>query len=141
MRTGWINALAVVSAQHEAEFVAALEEVVSPDDATIAPYPCVRVHVPDADEEILLLLALRGCGQNYRTGPGRFAFPAEWESEVGDVVALCGIRASVVTSVGFRLELRSARLLDDLRASLRRRQGTFGPTYPSVTAARRIRME
>ncbi|MFC7538758.1 hypothetical protein ACFQU2_03875 [Siccirubricoccus deserti] len=82
---------------------------------------------------MLLLMALRGWGQDYRTRPGLYSFPAEWEEEVREIVQFNGLRAVFVPSVCYHLELRSAGLIDDLNAALLKRAPTFGTTYPRIT--------
>jgi hypothetical protein len=132
---GWIDAFAVLSATHEAEFEAACGEAIDPRDATIAPHPFVRVRLPDVAEEVLLMLALTGCGQDYWVGPLSYEFPPEWEAEVRDIVSLHRLRASIVPSVRFHLGLRHGGLIDDLNAALLRRAPLFGPSYPRIAAA------
>lgn len=133
--TGWIDALAVRGAAHEAEFLAACEEAVEPHDATVVPREFLRVRLWDSAHEVILLFALRGCGRHFRVAPGSYEFPMEWEAEVRAVVSDHGLRASVVPSLRVRLELRHGGLLDDLSAALLGRAPTFGPTYPRITVA------
>jgi hypothetical protein len=56
--TGWIDALAVRGAAHEAEFLAACEEAVEPHDATVVPREFLRVRLRDSAHEVILLFAL-----------------------------------------------------------------------------------
>jgi hypothetical protein len=131
----WIDASAVLSAAHEAEFYAACKEAVEPHDAIVVPFPFLRVRLRDPAHDIILLLTLAGWGQHHRVAPGSYEFPMEREAEVRAIVSDHGLRASVVPSLRFRLELRHGRLLDDLRAALLGRVPTFGPTYPRITVA------
>jgi hypothetical protein len=95
---GWIDALAVLSATHSAEFEAASDSVCVPCRATAVPHPFLRVRLRDAAEGVPLLLALSGCGQDHRVAAGLYGFPAHREEEVRGVLALNGIRAGVVPS-------------------------------------------
>ena len=135
MRAGWIDALAVLSAAHEAEFEAACDEAIDPRDATVVPHPFLRVRVRDPAHEVILLLALAGWVQDYRVAPGSYEFPAEWEAEVRAIVSNHSLRASVVPSLRFHLALRHGGLLGRLRAAVLRRAPTFGPTYPRIAVA------
>jgi hypothetical protein len=130
----WTNAFVVLSMTHMAEFEAAITEIADPCCATAVPYPFLRVRLRDVADEVLLLLALSRCGQEYRVGPGLYGFPAEWEEEVRETVAFHCLRASVVPSVCYRLELRRAGMLDNLRSALLARTPTFGPSYPKIAA-------
>jgi hypothetical protein len=132
MTGGWVDAAAVICADHQAEFEMAYEDALSPYDATVLPLPFLDVRVPDDAHEALLLLGLNGWGAAYRIAAGRFAFPADWEAEVREIVGRVGLRATVQPCVCFHLELRHAGLLDDLRVALLRRAPTFRPTYPSI---------
>ena len=135
MSAGWIDASAVLSTTHAAEFEATYEAVVDPCDITIDPHPFLRVRLSNTADEVLLMLALTRCGQEYWVGPRKYEFPIEWETEVREIVAYHCLRASVVPSVCYRLEVRNASLLDDLRGALFERAPTFGPTYPRIAAA------
>ncbi len=96
----------------------------------------LRVRVRNPHEDVLLLLALPDdSGQRCRVGPGSYAFPPGWEPEIRRIMAHNGVRASVVPTAVFRLELRRGGALDALRAALLRRAPTFGPTYPRITVA------
>jgi hypothetical protein len=132
----WIDASAVLSTTHAAEFEAVLEEVLESSGATAVPYPFLRVRLRDSDDEVMLLMALSSnrCGQHHRVGPLLYAFPAEWEGEVREIVAFHFLRASVVPSVCYCLELRHVGMLDDLRDALLARTPMFGPTYPRIAA-------
>jgi hypothetical protein len=131
---GWINAHAVLSTTHAPEFEAVFDNVAEPGAATAVAYPFLRVRLRDVADEVLLLMALSRCGQHYRVGTGLYDFPAEWEEEVSEILAFHCLRASVVPSVLYRLELRQAGMLDDLRGALLARTPTFGPTYPRIAA-------
>jgi hypothetical protein len=135
MSGGWIDASTVLSAAHEAEFEAACEEAVEPHDATVVPYPFLRVRLRDPAHEPILLVAVEDWGQDYRVAPGSYECPMEREAEVRAIVSNNSLRASVVPSLRFRLELRHAGLLDGLRAALLGRAPTFGPTYPRIAVA------
>jgi hypothetical protein len=135
MSAAWITAFAVLSAAHEGEFESACEETISASDAIMVQHPFLHVRVRDPAEEVVLLLALSRCGQHHWVVPGNYAFPAEWETEVRDIASFHSIRASIIPSVSFQLELRHGGLLDDLRAALLSRAPTFGPTYPRIIAA------
>ena len=135
MNAGWIDALAVLSAAHESKFEMACDEAIDPRDATVVPHPFLRVRLRDPAHEIILLLALTGCGQNHRVAPGSYEFPAEREAEVRGIVSYHSLRASVVPSLRFHLALRHGGLLGGLRAALLRRAPTFGPTYPRIAVA------
>ena len=115
-----------------AEFEAAIDEIADPCSATAVAFPFLRVRVRDVGDEVLLLMALSRCGQHYRIGPGLYDFPAEWEEEVRELAAFHFLRASVVPSVCYHLELRRASILDALRGALFERAPTFGPTYPRI---------
>ena len=134
MSAEWIDASAVLSARHAAEFEAVFEEALEPCGATAIPYPFLRVRLRDVGDEVVLLMALSRCGQQYRVGTGLYGFPAEWEEEVREIVAFHRLRASVVPSVCYRLELRKEGMLDDLRGALLARTPTFAPNYPRIAA-------
>jgi hypothetical protein len=51
---GLIDALAVLSGTHEAEFEAACEEVIDPRDADITSFPFLRVRLRDPVNEVIL---------------------------------------------------------------------------------------
>jgi hypothetical protein len=133
---GWIDASVVLSTTHAAEFEAVIEEALEPCGATAIPYPFLRVRLRNSDDEVVLLMALSSnrCGQHHRVAPLCYAFPTEWEEEVRDILAFHSIKAGVVPSVCYRLELRRAAMLDDLRGALLARTPTFGPTYPRIAA-------
>ena len=136
MSHGWIDAFAVLSATHEAEFEAACEEAICPYDATVIPHPFLRVRVRNLEDETILWMALpHDSWTRCRVGPGRYVFPPEWAPEIRRIVSHHDLRASVVPSVGYRLELRDGGALRGLCAALLRRAPTFGPTYPRVVAA------
>ena len=136
MSHGWIDAFAVLSATHEAEFEAACEEAICPYDATVVPHPFLRVRVRHPDDEIVLVLALPDdFGKRCRVGPGSYVFPPEWAPEIQRIVSHHDLRASVVPSVRYHLELRDGDALRGLCAALLRRAPTFGPTYPRIIAA------
>ena len=136
MSHGWIDAFAVLSATHEAEFEAACEEGVGPCDATVIPHPFLRVRVRRPEDEIVLVLALPDdSGQRCRVGPGSYVFPPEWAPEIRRIVSHHDLRASVVPSVHYHLELRDGCALRGLCAALLRRAPTFGRTYPRIIAA------
>ena len=136
MSAGWIDASAVLSTTHAAEFEVAMEEALEPCGATAVPYPFLRVRLRDIGDEAVLLMALNSnrCGQHHRVGPLCYAFPAEWEGEVRDILAFHSIKAGVVPSVRYHLELRQASMLDDLRGALVARTPTFAPNYPRFAA-------
>jgi hypothetical protein len=75
-----------------------------------------------------------GPGQEYRVAAGRYEFPAGWE-EVRNIVAFHGIRAGIVPSVCYCLELRDAGVLDDLRSTLLGRAPRFDRNCPRITVA------
>ena len=136
MSHGWIDAFAVLSATHEAEFEAACEEAICPYDATVIPHPFLRVRVRNLTDKIVLALALPDdFGKRCRVGPRSYVFPPEWAPEIRRIVSHHDLRASVVPSVGYRLELRDGGALRGLCAALLRRAPTFGPTYPRIDAA------
>jgi hypothetical protein len=132
LSAGWIDAFAVLSTTHAPEFEVAFDEALEPCGATAVPHPFLRVTLRDVGDEVLLLMALSRAGQAYRVAAKQYAFPAGWEEEVLSIVALHGIHASVVPSVCYRLELRQASMLDNLRGALSERAPTFGPTYPAI---------
>jgi hypothetical protein len=129
---GWINAYTVVSRTHAGEFEAVLEEALEPSSATAVLHPFLRVRLRDIDDEVLLLMALSRLAQPYRVVARQYAFPAGWEEELEGVIAFHSIRASVVPSICYRLELRNDDMLDNLHAALNGRAPTFGPTYPRI---------
>ena len=136
MSHGWIDAFAVLSATHEAEFEAVCEGAICPYDATVIPHPFLRVRVRNLTDAIVLALALPDdFGKRCRVGPGRYVFPPEWAPEIRRIVSHHDLRASVVPSVGYRLELRDDGALRGLCAALLRRAPTFRPTYPRIVAA------
>ena len=136
MSHGWIDAFAVLSATHEAEFEAACEEAICPLDATVIPHPFLRVRVRHPVDAIVLALALPGdSGLRCRVGPGSYVFPPDWAPEIRRIVAHHDLWANVVPSVGYQLELRDGGALRGLCAALLRRAPTFGPTYPRIVAA------
>ena len=136
MSRGWIDAFAVISATHEAEFGAACEEAICPYDATVIPHPFLRVRVRHPVDDIILLLALPDdSGLRCRVGPGSYLFPPELAPEIRRIVSHHDLRAGVVPSVGYQLELRDGYALRGLCAALLRRAPTFGPTYPRIVAA------
>lgn len=135
MSAGWITAYTVLSRTHVGEFEAVLEEALEPYGVTAVPFPILRVRLRDVADEVLLLMALSSVGQAYRVVAGEYAFPGDWEEEVEGVIALHDIRAGVVPSVCYRLELRNAAMLDHLHAALHGRGPTFGPTYPRIAAS------
>jgi hypothetical protein len=130
----WIGAWALLSDRHVAEFEAAFDEAALPSHAVAIPYPFLRVRVRASADEVLLLMALSQCGQKYRVSAGQYAFPAEWEDEVRDILAFHQVRASAVPSVCYRLELRNQSVFDDLQTALQRLP-VFGPTYPRIAVA------
>jgi hypothetical protein len=132
----WTDAFVVLSMTHAAEFETLFEEALEPCGATAVPCPFLRVRLRHVGDEMLLLMALSSdrCGQHHRVGLLRYAFPAEWEGEVRDILAFHSIKAGVVPSVCYRFELRQAGMLDDLRGALFKRAPTFGPTYPKIAA-------
>ena len=134
MTAAWTNAVVVLSMTHMAEFEAAIDEIADPCSATAVAYPFLRVRLRDVGDEVLLLMALSRCGQHYRVGTSLYGFPAEWEEEVRELAAFHFLRASVVPSVCYHLELRQASILDSLRGALSERAPTFGPTYPRIAA-------
>ena len=134
MTVAWTNAFVILSMTHMAEFEAAIDEIADPCSATTVAYPFLRVRLRDVGDEVVLLMALSRCGQHYRVGPGLYGFPAEWEEEVRQILAFHSIKAGVVPSVCYRMELRNAGMLDDLRGALFSRAPTFGPTYPKIAA-------
>jgi hypothetical protein len=129
---GWINAYAVLSRTHAGEFEAVLEDALEPSGAMAIPFPILRLRLRDVADEMLLLMALSGVGQAYRVAARQYAFPAEWEEEVEGIIAFHSVRASVVPSICYSLELRNADMLGDLHAALHGRAPTFGPTYPRI---------
>jgi hypothetical protein len=131
----WVEAFALVSSAHQDEFEEVCAAAIDTGDAIIMRHDLLRVRVRDPAEEGVLLLALTRCGQHHRVAPGSYGFPADWESEVCDIVSFHGIRASVVPSACFELEVRHHGALDALPAALLRRAPTFGPTYPRITVA------
>lgn len=136
MSHGWIDAFAVLSATHEAEFEAACEDAICPYDATVIPHPFLRVRVRNIEDETILWMALpHDSGKRCRVGPRSYVFPPEWAPEIRRIVSHHDLRASVVPSVGYRLELRDGGALRSLCAALLRRAPTFGPTYPRIVAA------
>ncbi|MBD0272901.1 MAG: hypothetical protein ICV73_13355 [Acetobacteraceae bacterium] len=136
MRSGWLDAFAVLSATHEADFEAACEEAICPLDATVIPHPFLRVRVRNPEDETILWVALPDdFGPRCRVEPGRYVFPPEWAPEIRRIVSHHDLRASVVPSVRYHLELRDGGALRGLCAALLRRAPTFGPTYPRITAA------
>ena len=62
-------------------------------------------------------------------------FPPEWAPEIQRIVSNHDLRAGVVPSVGYQLELRDAGALRGLCAALLRRAPIFRPTYPRIIAA------
>jgi hypothetical protein len=135
MSHGWIDAFAVLNATHEAEFEAVCEEAICPYDATVIPHPFLRVRVRNLTDKIVLALALPDdFGKRCRVGPGSYVFPPEWAPEIRRIVSHHDLRASVVPSVGYQLELRDGGALRDLCAALLRQTPTFGPTYPRIIA-------
>ena len=132
MSAGWIEAFAFLSSVHQDEFEEVCAGAIGTGDATIIRHDLLRVRVRDPDEDGMLLLALPGdLAQKCRAGPGRYLFPAESAPVVRDAVSLHRIRAGVVPTAVFDLELHDAAL-DALRAALLRRAPTFGPTYPRI---------
>ena len=96
----------------------------------------LRVRVRDRSDEVLMLLALPDdSGQRCRVGRGSYAFPPGWAPEIRHIAAFHDIRASVVPSACFELELWRDGALEGLRAALLRRAPTFGPTYPRIAVA------
>ena len=134
MHENWIEAFALVSSAHQDEFEEVCAGAIDTGDAIIMRHDLLRVRVRDPAEEVVLL-ALTRCGQHHRVAPGCYGVPAEWEPEVRDIVSLHGIRAGVVPSACFELEVRHDGALAALRAALLRRAPTFGPTYPRITVA------
>lgn len=132
MSAAWTDAIALLSAVHTAEFEAAFDAVAEPGGATIIPYPILCVRLRHDVDEMVLLMALSHVGQNYRTAPGIYSFPAEWADEVRDILRFHHLRAAVVPSVAYRLELQNPALLNDLRDALLGLAPTFGPTYPRI---------
>lgn len=137
MSAEWVDATAVLSTTHAAQFEAAFEDALEASDAIIVSHPFLRVSLRDVYDEVLLLMALSSnhCGQHHRVGPLRYAFPAGWEAEVRGILAFYSIKAGVVPSVCYRLELRNAGMLDDLHTALNRQAPTFGPTYPRIAVS------
>ena len=132
MSAVWTDAVALLSAVHAVQFEAAFDAIALPSHATIIPFPFLRVRLQDDADETILLMALSRVGQKYRVERRFFSFPAEWEDEVRDIVTYHSLRAAVVPSVAYRMELLSLGLLDDLRSALERMSPTFGPIYPRI---------
>ena len=130
-----MRAFALLSRTHHDEFEEVCVEAVDPGDAIVMYRDCLRVRLRDPAHEFLLLMALTRCGQDHRVAPGSYQFPADWEAEVRDIVSFHCLRASVVPSVRFELDLRRGGALDTLRPALLRRRPTFGPTYPRIAVA------
>ncbi len=131
-----IEAFALVGSAHQDEFEEVRAAAIDTGGAIIMRRDLLRVRVRDPAEEVVpLLLALTRCRQHHRVAPGCYGFPAEWEAEVRGIVPFHGIRAGVVPSARFELEVRHDGALDALRAALLRRAPTFGPTYPRITVA------
>ena len=131
-----VRAFALLSSTHQDEFEEVCMEAINPGDAIIMRHDLLRVRVRDPAEEIVLLMALPDdSGQRCRVGPGSYAFPPGWAPEIRRVAALHGIRASVVPTACFELELWCDDALEALRAALLRRAPTFGPTYPLIAVA------
>ncbi len=131
-----MRAFALLSSKHQDEFEEVYAEVIHPTEAIIMRHDLLRVRVRNSEDEFWLLMALPDdSGQRCRVGPGSYAFPPEWEPEVRRVAAFHNIRASVVPSACFELELWRDDALEALRAALLRRAPTFGPTYPRIAVA------
>jgi hypothetical protein len=130
------RAFALLSSAHQDEFEEVCAEAIDAGDAIIMRHDLLRVRVRDPHEEFMLLLALPDdCAQRCRVGPGRYMFPPDRAPEIRRIAAFHGIRASVVPSACFELELWRDGALDALRAALLRRAPTFGPTYPRIAVA------
>jgi hypothetical protein len=130
------HAFALLSSTHQDEFEEVCAQAISAGEAIIMRHDLLRVRVRDPHEEFLLLLALPDdFAQRCRVGPGRYVFPPEWAPEIRRIGAFHGIRASVVPSACFELDLWRDGALDALRAALLRRAPTFGPTYPRIAVA------
>jgi len=129
----WTSAFAVLSSVHQDEFEEVCAEALGVGDAVIIiRRDVLRVRVRDPGQEGVLLLALPGdLGQRCRFGPGRYVFPAEATPIIRDAVSLLGIRASVVPTAVFDMELRGGAL-GALRAALLRRAPVFGSRYPRI---------
>jgi hypothetical protein len=132
MSAGWTSAFAVLASVHQDEFEEVCAEAIDVGDAVIIRRDVLRLRVRDPAQEVALLLALPGdLGQRCRYAPGRYVFPL-WEAPVvQDAVSLLGIRAGVVPTAVFDMELLGGAL-DALRAGLLRRAPTFGPSYPRI---------
>lgn len=131
-----IRAFALLSSTHQDEFEEVCAAAIETGDAIIMRHDLLRVRVRDPQEEVLLLLALPDdIGQRCRVAPGSYAFPPGWTAEIRRMVAFHGVRASVVPTAVFRLDLRHGGLLDALRAALLERAPTFGPTPPRIAVA------
>ena len=135
MNGEWMRAFALVSKTHQDQFEEVYVEAIDPGDAIIMRHDFLRVRLRDPTEEVLLMMGLTRCGQHHRAAPGGYGFPADWESEVRDIVSFHRLRASVVPSALFELDLRRDGALDALRAALLRQAPTFGPTYPRIALA------
>ncbi len=130
------HAFALLSSTHQDEFEEVCMEAINPGDAIIMRHDLLRVRVGDPEEDGVVLLAMPGdLAQRCRVGPGSYVFPPERSAEVRAGLSQLGIRASVVPSAVYSLDLRDPGLLDALRAALLRQAPTFGPTYPRIAVA------
>jgi hypothetical protein len=128
----WISAFAVLSSVHQDEFEEVCVEAIDVGDAVIIRRDVLRVRVRDPEEDFMLLMAMPGdLGQRCRFAPGRYVFPPEAAPIVHDGVSLLSVRASIVPTAVFDMELRGGAL-EALRAALLRRAPTFGPRYPRI---------
>ncbi len=129
------RALALLSSTHQDEFEQVCVEAIGTGNAIIMRHDLLRVRVRSLDEFMLLMALPDDFGQRHRVGPGSYAFPPGWAPDIRRIAAFHNIRASVVPSACFELELWRDGALQALRAALLRRAPTFGPTYPRIAVA------